>query len=137
MKNPEHLFLRTVVFFVILVFSLSPNITASAEAQTYTVNVEEEVSASMRDGIRLFSSVYRPASQGKFPAILIRTPYNKSNYCEYSSFPVYAAQRGYVVIIQDVRGRYASEGEFLPYVQETNDGYDRIEWATALSYVNS
>lgn len=58
----------------------------------------------MRDGIRLFSNIYKPDAEGKFPAILIRTPYNKSNYCEYSSFPVYAAQRGYVVIIQDVIG---------------------------------
>jgi len=136
MKNPERLFHRTGVFFVILILSFSLSLNASADRQKFEVSVEQNVPSPMRDGIRLFSNIYKPDAEGKFPAILIRTPYNKSNYCEYSSFPVYAAQRGYVVIIQDVRGRYSSEGEFLPYVQETDDGYDAVEWAATLAYVN-
>ena len=55
---------------------------------------------------------------------------------DYSLFPVHAAQKGFVVIIQDVRGRYSSEGVFLPYVQETDDGYDAVEWAAALPFVD-
>jgi putative CocE/NonD family hydrolase len=91
----------------------------------------------MRDGIRLLSNIYRPDTEGKFPSILIRTPYNKNRYGEdYSFFPYQAARRGYVVIIQDVRGRYSSEGIFLPYVQEKDDGYDTVEWAAVLPYVN-
>ncbi len=100
------------------------------------IRIEEGVKSPMRDGIHLYSNIYRPSSDGKFPAILIRTPYNKDSYGEYSSFPVFAAAKGYVVIVQDVRGRYASEGEFFPYVQETQDGYDSVEWAASLPYVD-
>ena len=90
----------------------------------------------MRDGVKLQADVFRPDAPGKFPVILIRTPYDKEGYGKYSSFPDYAARKGYVVIVQDVRGRYGSEGEFLPYVQEIEDGYDSVEWAAALPYSN-
>ncbi len=130
------MFLNNGLLFVILVFLVSLPMITSSEAQHHNVRVEKDVPGVMRDGVRLFSNVYRPDAQGEFPAVLIRTPYNKNSYCEYSSFPALAAQKGYVVIIQDVRGRYSSEGEFLPYVQEINDGYDSIEWASTLPYVN-
>ncbi len=110
---------------------------AFSENRPYEVITEKEIPNAMRDGIKLFSNIYRPDAEGKFPAILIRTPYNKDRYSmDYSLFPVHAAQKGYVVIIQDVRGRYSSEGVFLPYVQETDDGYDAVEWAAALPYVD-
>jgi putative CocE/NonD family hydrolase len=110
---------------------------AYSENRPYEVIIDKGVPNVMRDGIRLFSNIYRPDADGKFPAILIRTPYNKDRYgTDYSPFPVHAAQKGYVVIIQDVRGRYSSEGEFLPYVQETVDGYDTVEWAAVLPYVD-
>lgn len=104
------------------------------EPQAFPVRIEKDVMASMRDGVNLSSTVYRPDAPGKFPVILIRTPYNKEDYCRYSSLPALAAKNGYVVIVQDVRGRYASEGTFLPYVQEINDGYDSVEWAALLPY---
>ena len=110
---------------------------AYSENRPYEVIIDKGVPNAMRDGIRLFSNIYRPDADGKFPAILIRTPYNKDRYgMDYSLFPVHAAQKGFVVIIQDVRGRYSSEGVFLPYVQETDDGYDAVEWAAALPYVD-
>jgi len=120
----------------ILIYFLALSLTVYSEDQPYRVIVEKEVPGVMRDGITLFSNAYRPNAPGKFPAILIRTPYDKKSYSDYSSFPALAAERGYVVIIQDVRGRYSSEGEFHPYTQETNDGYDSVEWASALPYVN-
>jgi len=119
-----------------LIFCLFPGIGITANQQTFQVKIEKDVAAPMRDGVKLFANIYRPDADGKFPVILIRTPYNKQRYCAYSSFPLYAAQKGYVVIIQDIRGRYASEGEFLPYVQDFNDGYDSVEWAAALPYSN-
>jgi putative CocE/NonD family hydrolase len=110
---------------------------AYSENRPYEVIIDKGIPNIMRDGIRLFSNIYRPDADGKFPAILIRTPYNKDRYgIDYSLFPVHAAQKGYVVIIQDVRGRYSSEGVFLPYVQETDDGYDAVEWAAVLPYVD-
>ena len=120
-----------------LVCFLALSGVAYSENLSYEVTIEKGVPNVMRDGIRLFSNIYRPDAEGKFPAILIRTPYNKDRYgTDYSPFPVHAAQKGYVVIIQDVRGRYSSKGAFLPYVQETADGYDAVEWAAALPYVD-
>jgi len=125
----------------VLVFSLAIFLISSGKAfglgdELFTVRIEKGVDAPMRDGVRLSADVFRPDAPGKFPVILIRTPYDKEGYSRYSSFPDYAAGKGYVVIVQDVRGRYGSEGVFLPYVQEIEDGYDSVEWAAALPYSN-
>jgi len=88
-----------------------------------------------RDGVKLFADVYRPKSDDKFPVILMRTPYDKSaGWAVSSAFKI--VPRGYVLIIQDVRGRYTSEGEWYPFRHEQSDGYDAVEWAAALSYSN-
>src|SRR5438046_10759698 len=71
-----------------------------------------------------------PNSDGRFPVLLQRTPYNKA-VCD---FCLRAAARGFVAIIQDVRGRYTSEGDWYPFKNESNDGYDTVEWAAALAY---
>ncbi len=134
MKHPAKTFLMGLLIFT-LVFCNFSKTTFSSENQEYQVIIEKDVAAPMRDGVKLYATVYRPDTEGKFPVILIRTPYNKERYQEYT-FPRYAAQRGYVVIYQDVRGRYSSEGEFLPYVQEIDDGHDAVEWAAALPYSN-
>jgi len=123
----------------VLVFSLAVFLISSGQVfglgdELFEVRIEKGVDAPMRDGVRLSADVFRPDAPGKFPVILIRTPYDKEGYSRYSSFPDYAAGKGYVVIVQDVRGRYGSEGEFLPYVQEIEDGYDSVEWAAALPY---
>ena len=65
--------------------------------------------------------------------LLQRTPYNKSGGV---AFGLKAAARGYVVIIQDVRGRYTSDGEWYTFKHESDDGYDTVEWAAALPYSN-
>lgn len=87
----------------------------------------------MRDGVTLRADIYRPQADGKFPVLLQRTPYNKDNGI---GFGMKAAARGYVVIFQDVRGRYSSEGEWYTFKNEPNDGYDTVEWAAALPYSN-
>lgn len=97
----------------------------------YCVTVEHNVAAKMRDGIVLRADIYRPKAEGKFPVLLERTPYDKTGGV---GFGMRAAARGYVVIIQDVRGRYASEGEWYTFKNESNDGYDSVEWAAALPY---
>jgi putative CocE/NonD family hydrolase len=85
----------------------------------------------MRDGVNLRADIYRPKKDGRFPVLLQRTPYNKAGGTD---FGYRAAAGGYVVIIQDVRGRFASEGEWYPFKYESQDGYDTVEWAAALPY---
>ena len=75
--------------------------------------MQHGVAVSMRDGTVLRADIYRPnAANGRFPVLLQRTPYNKSGG---TSFGYEAAGRGYVAIVQDVRGRYTSEGEWYPF----------------------
>ena len=97
------------------------------------ITVQKNVPAEMRDGTTLMSNVYRPAEGGEYPVLLTRLPYGKDLPLGTSVLdPVKAAQAGYVVVVQDVRGRYRSEGEFVPFVKEYQDGYDTVEWAAAL-----
>jgi putative CocE/NonD family hydrolase len=106
--------------------------TATA-AERYEVAIEHGVPAKMRDGVTLRADIYRPKAEGKFPVLLQRTPYDKRGGVD---FGLKAAARGYVVIIQDVRGRYTSEGEWYTFKHESSDGYDTVEWAAALPYSN-
>ena len=89
----------------------------------------------MRDGVRLRADILRP-SDGRFPTLVYRTPYGKHDALrEYTTF-TRAVERGYAVVVQDVRGRYASDGEFRPYENEGRDGYDTIEWAARQPWSN-
>ncbi|MCA1666220.1 MAG: CocE/NonD family hydrolase, partial [Thermomicrobia bacterium] len=85
--------------------------------------------ATMRDGVVLAADVYRPAGPGPYPTLLQRTPYDKQN--APAAFILRAAGSGYAVVVQDVRGRFASEGTFLAFVNERQDGYDTLEWLCA------
>jgi uncharacterized protein len=97
------------------------------------VTVQKDVPGRMRDGTTLMSNVYRPASGGPYPVLLARMPYGKDLPFNAAYLdPVRTARRGYIVAIQDVRGRYASEGKFTPFVREFEDGYDSVEWAAKL-----
>src|SRR6516225_7108924 len=104
-----------------------------ADTDKHEVTVERNVAAKMRDGVTLRADIYRPKAEGKFPVLLVRTPYDKQGIID---FGLRAAERGYVVIAQDVRGRFTSEGEWYPFKNESLDGYDTVEWAAALPYSN-
>ena len=101
--------------------------------------VLRDVPQTMRDGTVLRADVYLPQGKGPFPALLERTPYSKDNSpeCQVGSPPFFASQ-GYAVVIQDVRGRFASEGRFIPFHDdgwgENRDGYDTVEWIAAQSW---
>jgi len=92
------------------------------------LNLTKDVAVPMRDATILRADVLLPSSAGRFPVLIYRTPYGKQFALkEYKTFKK-AVARGYAVVIQDVRGRYASDGEFNPYQNEGRDGYDTIEW---------
>jgi putative CocE/NonD family hydrolase len=81
----------------------------------------------------LYADVYRPSGNGPVPVLLTRTPYDKSALSGLANGfdPLRAARAGYAVVVQDVRGRWASEGDFYAFVNEAADGYDAVEWCAA------
>ncbi len=100
--------------------------------------IEQNLKIRMRDGIELAADIYRPAtkgvaSPGRFPVIVYRTPYNKEGFHRAG---IFFARHGFVVVAEDCRGRFASEGKFYPLVQEGPDGYDTIEWAARQPWSN-
>ena len=119
-----------------MLFVVRHNIDAiSARARQATLIHEQDVVVAMRDGVRLRADIVRP-SDGRFPTLVYRTPYGKhAALKDYTTF-TRAVDRGYAVVVQDVRGRYASDGEFRPYENEGRDGYDTIEWAARQPWSN-
>jgi putative CocE/NonD family hydrolase len=98
-----------------------------------TIRIDKNIMVPMRDGVRLATDVYRLDGAAPAPVLVARTPYNKDGIIAGGdTFDVLrAVQAGYPVVVQDVRGRYASEGTFNPHVQETADGLDAFAWAAA------
>jgi uncharacterized protein len=115
---------------LLLFASISIAQAPAPEKGDYSVITQPGVRVKMRDGVMLAADVYRPQSDGKFPVILTRTPYNRKDPATGN----FLASHGYVVIQQDTRGRFDSGGEFYPFKYEMNDGYDTIEWAAGLPY---
>ena len=89
----------------------------------------------MRDGVKLYGDLYRPARSGKFPVLIVRTPYGVQREGVHENM-IKFAQHGYAVYVQDVRGRYESEGKWDPFRFEANDGFDTIEWAAKQPWSN-
>jgi len=102
-------------------------------AATPEVKIEFNVMVPMRDGTRLATTVYRPDGPGKFPIILERTPYEPPWFIEDE---MSLASHGYVVAVQWVRGRFNSEGEFIPFIHEAEDGNAAIDWAAQQPWSN-
>jgi putative CocE/NonD family hydrolase len=125
--------MKKTLVYVFAALAWSFTVTPAVAARTFDVTIEHGVRAKMRDGVVLRADIYRPRAEGKFPVLLMRTPYDKRNEVD---FGLRAAARGYVVIVQDVRGRYSSEGEWYPFKYESQDGYDTVEWAASLPYSN-
>ncbi|MFJ9898384.1 CocE/NonD family hydrolase [Streptomyces sp. NPDC091280] len=89
-----------------------------------------QVMVAMRDGVRLATDLYLPSGHDRpLPAALVRLPYDKnSRYVFMDRIAAYLTARGYAVVVQDVRGKFRSEGETMPFVHEADDGYDTIDW---------
>lgn len=102
----------------------------------YQVRLEKGVMIPMRDGIRLSTDLYFPKVAGPLPVILIRTPYNKVAYRDPISAARHFASQGYIVAVQDTRGRHASDGNFAPFAGDATDGYDTTDWLSRQSWSN-
>jgi uncharacterized protein len=114
---------------VVVLLTVAVSVAQSRPHSSALYFQESNVSIPMRDGVALRADILRPKGAGKFPVLVYRTPYGKQSALKsYTTFR-HAAERGYAVVVQDVRGRYASDGEFRPYQNEGHDGYDTIEWA--------
>ena len=121
---------RKCLVVISFVMSVAPRLAFGADS--YTVVTEIDIEAKMRDGVDSRADVYRPKSDGN------------SQFC--SADALRQAKRGwirsargragFVVIVQDVRGRYKSDGDWYPFKNESNDGFDTVEWAAALPYSN-
>jgi len=95
--------------------------------------IKKTLMVAMRDGIELSTDIYLDASTNNQPVILIRTPYNKAGL---ANIAVQFNQSGYVLVVQDCRGRFESAGIFIAYNNEGQDGFDTIEWITKQSWSN-
>lgn len=107
-----------------------------AREAEFDVVTRENVMAPMRDGVQLAADLYLPAQDGQpvpgpWPALLTRTPYNKKGS---ENLGKYFAQRGYVFVAQDTRGRYASEGVWHMLVDDGPDGCDTAAWIAAQAW---
>jgi uncharacterized protein len=103
---------------------------AAAQTAPYQLGDAQTVMVPMRDGVKLATDIYRPmrngaAAEGKFPVVMERTPYNKTGLRNSAR---YLVPQGYIFVAQDVRGRYGSEGHWLPLREDPNDGFDTAKW---------
>ena len=109
----------------------------TAQRREYQVIREPSVMVPMRDGVHLATDVVRPDAPGRFPVIINRGPYGKDSYLNNPDHSIWFFPRnGYVLLSQDVRGRFESEGEYNPLFQEAHDGYDTVEWAARQPWSN-
>ncbi len=108
----------------------------SAYPPANDVALDNLVAVPMRDGVKLYADVYRPAAPGKYPVIVCRTPYSTERYPSAYEAAVFFSQRGFVFVYQDVRGRHESEGKWEPFRNDIEDGFDTVEWAAAQPWSN-
>ena len=103
---------------------------------TNEIFLENLVGVPMRDGVKLYADVYRPAGPGKYPVIVCRTPYSTERFPADYTAAVFFARHGYAFVYQDVRGRHESEGKWEPFRNDIEDGYDTVEWAAKQPWSN-
>jgi putative CocE/NonD family hydrolase len=121
----KHVLLPSLLAILILAPS---GVSSNDQALSEAIRIDGRVPVPMRDGVKLYADVYRPRREGKFPVLVVRTPYGVQRDGMHES-KIRFAQRGYAVVVQDTRGRYQSEGTWEPFRHEAEDGHDTIQWA--------
>ena len=132
---------RTVHAVALVCLALAPTSVSAQDSSVapyprpvgaHQVTVEHSIMVAMRDGVRLATDVYRPTDvSGALPTVLIRLPYNKSAYGGAIGPARFFASHGYAVVVQDVRGKFASEGDFRVYQGDVTDWPDTFDWIAA------
>ncbi len=120
--------------FILLWMMPASSLAQDAQQPDYKVIEKLGVMVEMRDGVRLSTDLYLPGSAGTFPVLLMRSPYGNGGAGDSEGH--FFARHGYVVVIQDTRGRYESEGVFNPMQTEAHDGYDTQQWIGEQSWCN-
>jgi putative CocE/NonD family hydrolase len=133
MTRPQPIRLACVLALSTIALQGSSRVNAGA-IQPASIH-DPDVAVPMRDGVVLRADVLRPGD-GRFPTLVYRTPYGRRDALAEDTTFTRALARGYAVVVQDVRGRYGSDGEFRPYEHEGRDGYDTIEWAAQQPWSN-
>ena len=131
--------------FIVVVFLLVLPALATAKgvpwkdpkAESSSLKIERDVALKLSDGITLYSDIYRPEGEGPWPVLLMRVPYDKTQ-AENLTYaqPAWYARHGYMVVVQDNRGRYKSEGEWYPFKHEAQDGLETLKWVKSLPGCN-
>lgn len=104
---------------------------------TFGVAHEQEIEAQMSDGTILRADVWRPEAPGRYPVLLMRTPYGKAAAQDSTyAHPWWWARCGYAVVVQDTRGRYSSDGVFVPFEGEADDTEDTVALCAQLPFSN-
>lgn len=125
-KLPSKIY-KNLLCLLLIFYSLSAALVQGQDGEHRVVMVP------MRDGIKLATNIYLPEGEGPWPVVVTRTPYNKDGAGRGASG---YNQRGLVLVSQDVRGRYASEGVDQPFEVDMPDGYDTVEWIAAQDFSN-
>src|SRR5688572_20936995 len=133
MVNRRSSLVNHLVSLCLCVFVMDASLPG--ETVSEVIRIDSRVAVSMRDGVKLYADVYRPRREGKFPVLVVRTPYGVQRDGVHES-KIRFAQLGYVVVNQDTRGRYQSEGQWEPFRHEAEDGYDTIQWAAIQPWSN-
>ncbi len=121
---------KTKVLLLALVLSLAA--LAPAFSQQSAVRRADEM-MPMRDGVKLATSIYLPEGEGPWPVVLVRTPYGKDTQASGNSA---WTKRGFALVTQDCRGRFKSEGQYRPFLDDPEDGYDTVEWIAKQKWSN-
>jgi uncharacterized protein len=126
--------LKLLLVFVLFSSFSSTDISDNG-SKLNDIRIERHKAVPMSDGVVLYADVYLPAAPGKYPTLVTRTPYGVQRDGVHEMM-VKFAQHGYAVVVQDVRGRYESEGKWEPFRDEAKDGYTTIEWAAVQPFSN-
>jgi putative CocE/NonD family hydrolase len=128
-------FLRLSLLFCLLFLIATLGFTNVANSALNEIRVLRYQPVPMRDGVKLYADVYLPRAEGRYPTLVVRTPYGVQRDGVHEAM-IKFAQNGYAAVMNDTRGRYESEGQWDPFRTEANDGYDTIQWAAKQPWSN-
>ena len=127
------IYLSKILLAVVMQFLLA----SLAFSEAYAIKLEKSHMISMRDGVKLSTDLYFPeGAKEKLPVILVRTVYSKNGYVNGYPLLEELVKRGYVIAVQDIRGRFESEGDYMVATGRREDGYDTIDWLTTQPWSN-